>query len=293
MAGIWTWGVDYKGQPLLDAWWTPGWSAQNKDYPQVPQNQFATQGFPQNLVYVNVTGNYFDTQANPLSGYLTFWPSDALTFNVNGAVTYMPQRYSGISQTVIGINQMGSEKIFLWYGALSVSLLATDNANMTPASFTYHVKEHFKGGNQYDIVVPSADASSAININNLIIPGSIRPADEDFRFEQEEESDDTICIPVTSSQYLAVDVTTIAAGGGFIPTSFPVYFAFISGASQPASNQWIPGVWANATSEPPFVASILVGPNGTALAAGKYKIWVKVDATPQVPVMPAGYAEIY
>jgi len=291
MAGnLWTWGIDYRGQPLLDAWWTPGWSAQNKGYLQVPPTQFAPAGFPQNLTYVNVVGNYFDTSANPLSGYLTFWPSDALTFNQSGVITYLPQRYSGINQTLLGVNQMGNERIYIWYGALSVSLLATDNANMTPASFTYHVKEHFKGGNQYDIVVPSADSSSAINIFNLIIPGSIRPADEGF---QEEENTDTIRIPVSSSQFLAADVTAITAGFNFNPTSFPVNFAFISGASQPTISQWVAGGWANNDSEPPFVASILIGPNGYALAPGKYKVWVQVLGDDQQPVMPAGFVEIY
>jgi hypothetical protein len=291
---MWTWGIDYKGQPLIDAWWTPGWTAQNADIASVPvpPNSFAPPGFPSNLTYVTVVGSYFDTIADPMSGYLTFWPSSALTFNQSGAITYMPQRYSGVNHSPIGINQMGSEKIYLWYGQLSVSLLATDNANMTPASFTYHVKENFKGGNQYDITVPSADSSSAVSIFNLIIPGSVRPVEEDFRFGQSQD-DDTIFIAVTSSQYLAVDITAIAAGVGFNPTAFPVSFAFMTGASQPGNSDWVPGGWANTTSEPPFVATVLIGPNGHALSQGRYKVWTKIDATPQVPVTPAGFVEIY
>ena len=293
MAGnLWSWGIDYQGQPLLDAWWTPGWSAQNKDYPQVPLNQNAPQGFPQNLNYVTVIGNYFDTQANPLSGYLTFWPSSSLTFIQNGIVTYMPQRFSGINQTVIGMNQLGSERIYLWYGALSVSLLATDNLNMTPSSFTYHVKENFKGGNQYDIIVPGADATSSVYLNSLIIPGTIRPSD-DVIDPCDTDSDDTVRIAVTSNQYLAADVTAISAGASFIPTGLPVYFAFMAGASQPANSDWVLGNWANNSAEPPYVASILIGQNGHVLTAGTYKVWVKVVAGTQVPVTPSGYVEIY
>ena len=291
---LWTWGIDYKGQPLIDAWWTPGWTSQNirTSSVQVPSNSFAPPGFPQNLTYVTVLGSYFDTVSNPMSGYLTFWPSSALTFNESGAITYMPQRFSGVNQTPIGINQMGQEKIYLYYGQLSVSLLATDNANMTPASFTYHVKENFKGGNQYDIVAPSADSSAGISIFDLILPGTIRPVTEDFRFDQTQD-DETILIAVTSSQYLAADITTIATGLGFTPTAFPVSFAFMNGANQPGNSDWVPGSWANTTNQPPFVATVLLGPNGHALSQGRYKVWVKVDATPQVPVTPAGFVEIY
>jgi hypothetical protein len=286
---LWTWGVDYQHQPLLDAWWTPGWSAQNKDYVQVPVGTLTEPGFPSGLTYVTVTGNYFDTSGNPLSGYMTFWPSSALTFIVNGGTTYMPQRFSGTNQTLLGLNQMGDGKIYLWYGQLQVALLATDNANMSPVSFTYHVVEHYYKGRQYDIAVPSADSSVFTDINSLIIPGSICQASEEI---PERDNQDRISIPVSSSQYLAADITTITAGMGWNPTSYPVNFAFISGPTQPASNQWITGQWAN--DQVPYVAQIMMGPNGYALSAGTYQIWVQVIGPGgQQPVMPVGWLMIY
>lgn len=291
---LWLWGVDYKGQPLLDAWWTRGWTSQNRNKAsiQVPQQAFSAPGFPSGLSYTTVIGNYFDASANPLSGYLTFWPSDALTFTISGQTTYMPQRYSGINQTLIGTNQMGNSRIYLWWGQLNVSLLATDNANMTPASFSYHVKEHFIGGQQYDILVPGADGNVGTDIHNLIVPGTVCPTQEDFE-DDNEGQDERISIPVSSSQYLAVDITTVAAGTNFVPTSYPVNLAFMTTATQPGVSDWQTAAWANNSGAPPYIATILIGPNGFALAAGTYKVWAQVVATPNVPVIPVGYVTIY
>lgn len=291
MAGnIWTWGIDYKNQPLLDAWWTPGWTSQNRDGAsiQVPPNQFAPTGFPQNLNYATVTGNYFDATANPVSGFLTFWPSSPLTFLISGVTTYMPQRFSGVNQTTLGINQMGNANIYLWFGQLSVTLLCTDNANMTPASFTYHVIEHYKGGQQYDIVVPSSDVSTGADIHNLIIPGTICSLDQEF---DADDDDDRIAIPVTSSQYLAADITNQIGGTGLVPTLYEVDFAFISGPTQPQTSDWHQASWASPNA--PYVGQILIGPNGLALSQGTYRIWIRVVALPQEPVIPVGWVTIY
>jgi hypothetical protein len=43
-------------------------------------------------------------------------------------------------------------------GLLTISLLATDVAGVTPA-FTWRVKECFPGGEEYDITVPAATTS--------------------------------------------------------------------------------------------------------------------------------------
>lgn len=288
MSSLWVWGIDYQNQPLLDPYWTPGWTSQNDSYVQVPPNQFSAPGFPSGLSYVTVTGNYYDSMADPLSGYLTFWPSSPLTITANSNVTYIPQRYSGINQTLLGINQMGDGKIYLWQGQLSVSLLATDNANMAPVSFTYHVRENYIGGIQYDIVVPSADVSSGADIHNLIIPGSIRPVTQEDSGQDEGAH---IYLPVTASQYIVADITTMAGGAVINPTTSQVNFAFIAGPTQPVSDQWIAGQWV--TSAPPYVAQILVGQNGYALSQGTYKIWVQVSASPQNLVIPVGTVTVY
>src|SRR6266478_2972747 len=119
MVSLFTWGIDYIGQPLLDAWWTRGWTAQNDAYIQVPQAGVQALGFPSGLTYVTVTGSYFDTSADPLSGYLTFMPSSALTFSTSSQITYMPRRFAGMNQSLLGVNQMGDGKIYLQYGRLA------------------------------------------------------------------------------------------------------------------------------------------------------------------------------
>lgn len=289
MPNLWTWGIDVNNQPLLDPWWTPSWTAQNRNKSsiQVPPNQFSQQGFPSGLTYVTVTGNYFDTSGDPLSGFLTFWPSTPLTITSNGQVTYMPQRYAGINQTLLGVNQMGDGRIYLWYGQLNVSLMATDNANMTPASFTYHVKENYFEGLQYDIAVPSADSATTVDIHSLIIPGTIRSVSETIP----DDSDEVVRIAQVSSQPLAADITTIAAGMTFNPTSYPVNFAFISGPTEPQNTDWHAGSWSS--TQLPYIAQILIGPNGLQISPGRYQVWVQVISPAQVPVVPVGFLEIY
>src|SRR5579862_6284930 len=162
--------ADTINEPLVDAWWIPGFTSQAPGYIYAANPLLANgPGFPAGLDYVVINGSYYDTSGNPLSGYLTFWPSAPLIFNVNGAYTYMPQRYAGLNFSLIGVNQMGDGKIYLQYGRLYVSVLATNNTNMTPASFTYHVREHFEGGNQYDIVAPVSDDTEIQDIRSLII----------------------------------------------------------------------------------------------------------------------------
>jgi hypothetical protein len=289
MPGLWSWGIDYQGQPLLDAWWTPGWTSQNRDGAsvQVPPSTFSAFGFPSNLTYVNVSGNYFDTNADPISGYFTFWPSDTLIFTEGSQTTIMPQRYSGVNQTLLGINQMGDGKIFLQFGQLSVNLLATDNANMQPSTFTYHVKEYMIGGRQFDISVPLAD-SPTVDIHQLIIPGSIHSMDDDDYCD----SHDRIKISSVSTQFIAADAMGVLPSGTTVnPSQYPVYFAFIPGSGIPASSTtWYTGSWASEN-----VAQFMIGPgsSGLALAVGTYRVWLKVAATPQTPVGSVGYLEIF
>lgn len=289
MANLWLWGVDYQNQPLYDPYWTPGWTSQNDSYVQVPNLGFNAPGFPVDLNYVLITGSYFDTSGNPLSGYLTFFPSSPLTFTIDGNTTYIPQRYAGLNFSLIGINQMGDGKIYLQYGRLLVSVMATDNANMTPTSFTYHVKEHYPDGLQYDITAPSADDGSSVDLHSLIIPGSIRPVDDD---EYSENNVPRLNIPVTSTQYVVTLVKPQMLGGTvFNPGIYPVNFAFIAGSSLPQDSDWISGEWAQATTN--YLAQILVGPDGHTLSQGTYRVWVQIVTDTQIPVFPVGYLNIY
>lgn len=202
----------------------------------------------------------------------------------------MPQRYAGLNFSLIGVNQMGDGKIYLQYGRLYVSVLATNNINMTPASFTYHVRENFVGGNQYDITAPIADDTQIQDIRSLIIPGTIRPITD-------EDDDFTECwtsIPVTATQYLTTNVTNYSTSG--VPqnlTSYPVSFAFETGNDVPGNSDWQPASWAPTTSS--NIAQILIGSGagGYPLAVGVYRVWVQVITNTQTAVIPVGFLNIY
>jgi hypothetical protein len=272
------------GEPLANPWYTPGWSSQNPDYTVVPSVPFTLAGFPASAVYVTVGGNYFDADGNPMSGYLTFWPSTSLTLTSDSVITVVPQRLSGINMWDSG-DYWGDGKMYLRYGKLLTGLLATDNASvsMTPVSFTYHVKEHFLGGREYDIYVPSS-STGITDINSLIIPGSAgEPCFDDMR----------ITLSVLSTEYISVNISSSIGGTEVNPTSDVVQFAFIAGPSEPVSDDWNNGSWASDSA--PYVAEILVGPDngGISLVAGSYIIWVKVISDPEVPVFSVGTLIIY
>lgn len=275
-------GQDTATEPLIDAWWTAGWTAQSPKYLVAPVNPFTIQGFPNQVVYVNVGGNYFDNDGNPLSGYLTFWPSSPLTLSVGSTTTTLLQRRTGISH--FNRNQAGSGKIYLHNGQLAVSLLATDNsaAGMVPASFSYHVKEHIFEGREYDIFVPST-SSNPVDINSLVIPGS----------PVSDEQLPVFKLPVTSTVFIPANITATSGGSSFNPTADEVDFAFISGPTDPQSGDWHTGSWVS--GGPPYIAQILVGPlnGGLVLAKGSYIIWCRVIATPQVPVFQVGQLTIF
>lgn len=281
--------ADTINEPLVDAWWIPGFTSQAPGYIYAANPLLANgAGFPAGLNYVTVSGNYYDTNGNPLSGYLTFYPSSPLTFDVDGVYTYMPQRYAGVNFSLVGINQMGDGKIYLQYGRLMVALLATDNANMTPSTFTYHVVENYQDGLQYDILVPSSDDNAIQDIKSLIIPGTIRPVNDD----DDEMTTDVTSIPVTSTQYISTNVYDyLPSGSSQNLTQYDVYFAFTMTNAVPTDDDWQVASWASTQSG--NVAQFLVGPNAYDLSVGYYRVWVRVDATPQQAVVPVGFINVY
>ena len=274
-------GIDYQGQPLIDAWWTPAWTAQNDSYIVTPFNPFTEPGFPTGLTYVEVTKNYFDFDGNPLSGYLTFYPSSPLTVTSGSTTATFPQRFAGQNLSPIGLNEFGSGKIHLYYGQMRVSLLATDSTGISPSSFTYHVKEHFLDGLEYDISVPKL--TTPVSLDSLVIPGS----------STNELPSATIEIALVSTEFLSADVSAMAGGIGINPTTFPVDFAFTTAGAEPQSGDWHTGQWGS--SNAPYVAEILIGPanGGLVVAKGTYTIWVKVVTSSQVPVISVGTLVIF
>lgn len=282
--------ADTINEPLVDAWWIPGFTAQAPGYIYASNPLLANgPGFPPGLDFVTINGSYYDTSGNPLSGYLTFWPSSPLTFLVDGHYTYMPQRYAGLNFSLLGVNQMGDGKIYLQYGRLLVSVLATDNANMTPSQFTYHVRENYEGGMQYDITAPSADDDEAQDIRTLIIPGTIRPINDD----DEDNNYQVTSIPVTSTQYIYTDNIYQYMPGAISGnlTQYTVSIAFTTGTAIPADDDWQTAEWASTTSG--NIVQFLVGPSGYTLPVGYYRVWVQVDASPQQAVFPVGFLNIY
>ena len=178
-------GATNADDPLVTPWNIAGWTAQAISQDSVQVTQFIGQNapFPTNLVYVQVEAPYYDFDQNPLSGFLTFLTSE--DFNVtSGGFTYrIPQRYAGVDNAYYagGRNNRGTGKIYIRNGLVSVTLMATQNVAIVTDSglpLTYHVVEHFLGGEQYDISI-SNSASSPVDLRSLIVPGSIVPFDYD------------------------------------------------------------------------------------------------------------------
>lgn len=91
-----------------------------------------------------------------------------------------------------------------------------------------------------------------------------------------------LLIPSVSKEYVHVPVTGATV-------SDPVELAVIDyTAEEPTTDDWQPAdAWDGTT------AKLLIGPGGTAeLANGTYRIWVRVTATPEVPVIRAGLLRI-
>lgn len=201
------------GEPLSNPWYIPGFTSQHPIYQVIPKTPFSIPGFPSPpaAVYVTVTANYFDEDGNPIGGYLTFYPSSALTFTLNSVTTVVPQRFTGQNLWDTSGNFWGSGKVYLRNGNLQVSLLATDNAgiSMVPSSFTYRVTENFLGGRTYDISVPSTSVSP-VDINSLIISGGFNvgnntPISQNFTSQ-------SVWLMTYTFPYMPVVITTDASG---------------------------------------------------------------------------------
>lgn len=88
-------------------------------------------------------------------------------------------------------------------------------------------------------------------------------------------------IPSTSKQYIGIPVS----GAN---NTMPVEIAIIAAtAEEPAAGDWKTAVWDGSS------AKILIGPGTSlALADGTYRAWVRVTATPEIPVIRSGRLQI-
>ncbi len=176
-------GVDTYDQPLVDAWWTPGWNAQTKDYLVAPTLTGTFPGAPP-VNYLVVTHGYYDDDGSPLPGFLTFLPSDNVTFTSGSSTWRIPARLSGtttLSPQFTGFQwqQDASGSIYLYQGMLYVRLMCTDTSGIVTDSgdpLTYTVIEHFLGGQKFSVTTPSADvATEPIDLYSLMVTGSNTP----------------------------------------------------------------------------------------------------------------------
>lgn len=88
-------------------------------------------------------------------------------------------------------------------------------------------------------------------------------------------------IPSTSKEYVHVPVTGAE-------DDMTVDIAIVASTlEEPASGDWKPAVWDGTD------AKVLIGPGTSlALANGTYRVWVRIAAAPELPVVRGGLLRI-
>lgn len=308
----------------LPPWYTVGYTAQlGPDgtfvyTPLIPSQSpyvdFAD--FPSDLTqFTKVTGRYFSPDGDPLGGFLTFMPSSGVTVTENGVSYRIPRRLagtetwpaldSGVSPWAFSME--GSGNIYIWLGLMVVKLLPCDNSNIVTDDgepLTYHVVEHFIGGKQFDITVPTT--TNTVDLYSAMRPGTMRPNEfdpvnpmgsllgDELRMDDISEFGDLDrCQSQLSVEYDSVNLSDVPALQNVaISGSNTVQFAYTSGPPT-SSTAWSAGQLI--AGGPPWQAQILVGPNtGTVtLTPGRYERWVALTNSPQYIVARAGSLTIY
>lgn len=173
-------GANNQTDPLVTPWNIQGWTAQAipQDTIAVANDLNAPAPLPANLTYVQVTAQYLDFDNNGLSGFLTFMMSESITVVSNGVTYRLAARPAGRDDmaSTFGTNNFGTGRIYIRNGRMSVTLMTTQNVAIVTDSgqpLTYHVTEHFLGGQQYDIAIPSG-AVSPVDLRSLVVPGTIQ-----------------------------------------------------------------------------------------------------------------------
>lgn len=93
-------------------------------------------------------------------------------------------------------------------------------------------------------------------------------------------------LSTAATEYLHVTVTV---DGQPPDPSTTVEFAFLAASDPTEDTVWSAGEWVEG------VARILIGPanSGHLLAAGSYRVFVRVTDSPEIPVLRAGYLTVY
>lgn len=302
--------VDGEWEFITPPWYTRGFAYQGMTpetfvpAPPVPSNPAAA--FPADQVLVTVRQYYFDADRNPVSGFLTFWPSSGFTIEENGTSWYIPQRLCG-TETWPGLDTGQSPwawsmdttgRIYIWLGLLTVILYATDNPNITTddgGMLTYHVAEHFQGGREYEIQVPH---SLAGDLTSCIIPETIRPHKFDplypmgvmsKRLRARRHQPWRKWQSILDTEYLTFGIRALGITGlSANPVSDQVFIAFMQDGALPQPSDWHQAQWVS--SQRPYQIEFLVGPaNGAySLAIGSYQVYLMIVDNPTIPVKLAG-----
>lgn len=302
----------------LSAWYTVGYTAQlgpdgtfvySPLIPsQSPYVDFAQ--FPSDLTqFTKVTQRYFSPDGDPLGGFLTFMPSSSVTVTENGVTYRIPRRLagtetwpaldSGVSPWAFSME--GSGNVYIWLGLLVVKLLPCDSAEIVTDDgepLTYHVTEHFIGGKQFDISVPTT--TDTVDLYGAMLPGTMcdAPFDPVNPMGSLLEEDGLYDVPpiaefVRRQSQLSIEYDTVnlsdlpALADVSLSPSDTVQFAYTQ-APPSASTTWTAGQIV--AGGPPYQAQILVGPNtgSVTLSPGKYQRWVAITQSPQYIVARAG-----
>jgi hypothetical protein len=167
---------------LVAPWFIPGWTAQNPINIDAGSLNLTGPGWPTNLAFVNITGNYFDSNSSGLSGYVTLQMSSGITVEDGGNYYRLPARLTGtMNQNFpFAFNNWGNGMLYLRLGRLDIQVFATDQTTSgstitadNGSELFYFVTEHWLGGRTFHIQVPSSDAPGPVDINSLIVPGTI------------------------------------------------------------------------------------------------------------------------
>ena len=309
--------IDDESGPIWPMWYSRGATAQNTVNPltrdqyniPAPVNPQQALNFPSDQLYVVINQQYNDPDSNPLGGYLTFWPSSAFTVTDSGSSWRVLQRLvgtatwpyvdAGVSPWAFSMEDTG--KIYIYQGLLIVKLFATENPGLVTDDgnpLTYHVTEHFLGGQQFDISVPGASAPG-VSLYSLAVAGTIRP----FKYDPVnplgtpgaglEAPEDTLSPFTWTQSHLSTQFIQATIGAAVNPTGNTVQMAFPAQNVDPVSGDWVPAVWVSTSA--PYICQSMVGPGEAgvvALAAGNYDIWVQITSGAEDVIFQAGSAVI-
>lgn len=122
-----------------DEWKTLGWTAQKPSTVAGPQTPATS--LPENFAAITVTAKYVDDEGVPTDKSMVRFTPSVRRVSDGDTVVWLHELHERIEK-----------------GVLTIDLLATDVPEVTPA-FSWHVKECFPGGQEWDILVPMATTS--------------------------------------------------------------------------------------------------------------------------------------